>query len=54
MGLRDKRQVTEHKDLFDPEDETLRPPGKTEEEKERIRKEVEEHNRRPTERIEQE
>lgn len=40
--------------MFDPEDEALRPPKQSEEEKERIRIEVEEMNRRTKERIEQE
>jgi hypothetical protein len=54
MELPNMEQVTKHKEMFDPGDETLRPPGKTDEEKERIRKEVEEQNRRLTERIEKE
>jgi hypothetical protein len=39
--------------MFDPEDESLRPPERSEE-KERIRKEVEGYNRKLFERIEQE
>ena len=40
--------------MFDPEDESLRPPGRSEEDKERIKKEVEEYNRKLFEKIEQE